>query len=258
MQDNCDAAWWRLFGCLSFAGLVTLAVFVAWPSIDLKAAALFHHRGHFDLWRTDMLILRDLYMLVFAGLCVIAGLGAAGAMLYPGRTVRLRLWLYAVLVPVIGPGLLANLVFKEHWGRARPVQLEMFGGDKSFSLPFQFGDQCSANCSFVSGEGASAAAIAVVLIGLFGHRFAGKSGHTMLWSGAGLWLLGGAMIRMVPGKHFLSDSLFAFIITGMVGLLLYRWLDIGRLRREVTFGAYLSAALVLPRRIIPGWHSDTA
>jgi len=32
---------------------------------------------------------------------------------------------------IIGPGLLVNTVFKEHWGRARPSQVEEFGGQQT-------------------------------------------------------------------------------------------------------------------------------
>ena len=41
------------------------------------------------------------------------------------------------LVPIVsfimGPGILVNSVFKDHWGRARPVTVEQFGGDLVFS-----------------------------------------------------------------------------------------------------------------------------
>ena len=41
-----------------------------------------------------------------------------------------------ILGPIIGCGIIANLYFKDTWGRARPVHIEEFGGDKIFTPPF--------------------------------------------------------------------------------------------------------------------------
>ena len=44
---------------------------------------------------------------------------------------RIRLVLLGfVLGPVIGCGLIANMYFKDTWGRARPINIQEFGGDK--------------------------------------------------------------------------------------------------------------------------------
>ena len=42
--------------------------------------------------------------------------------------------------PLIGCGLIANLYFKDTWGRARPVQIIEFNGDKKYSPPFKISD----------------------------------------------------------------------------------------------------------------------
>ena len=52
--------------------------------------------------------------------------------------------------------LLVNALLKDHWGRARPNETTLFGGDGAFSGPFVIAGQCARNCSFVSGEGAGA------------------------------------------------------------------------------------------------------
>jgi membrane-associated phospholipid phosphatase len=103
--------------------------------------------------------------------------------------------------------LLVDATLKEHSGRARPVRVEQFGGTRQFTPAFIPADQCKANCSFVSGHVATAAFIMA-----FG------------WLGAPVvrrrWLLASigfaatlALARMLPGGHFLSDTVFAWFAT---------------------------------------------
>src|SRR6185369_4203205 len=40
--------------------------------------------------------------------------------------------LFCLLLLALGPGLLVNVCFKDHWGRPRPRQMQLFGGDRSF------------------------------------------------------------------------------------------------------------------------------
>ena len=47
-----------------------------------------------------------------------------------------------IVGPVIGCGLIANLYFKDTWGRARPINIHEFGGDKLYTQPFIKSDQC--------------------------------------------------------------------------------------------------------------------
>ena len=56
-----------------------------------------------------------------------------------------------VVGPTLGCGIIANLYFKDTWGRARPVHIEEFGG-KNFYTSFFKSDQCEKNCSWISGK----------------------------------------------------------------------------------------------------------
>ena len=58
--------------------------------------------------------------------------------------------------PIIGCGLIANLYFKDTWGRARPVHIEEFGGNKNFTGAFKKSSECQRNCSWISGETSAA------------------------------------------------------------------------------------------------------
>ena len=55
------------------------------------------------------------------------------------------------------------LILKDHWGRPRPVMIDVFGGDQPYVAVWQITDFCSSNCSFVAGEASSAIWLAVAL-----------------------------------------------------------------------------------------------
>ena len=120
----------------------------------------------------------------------------------------------------IGPGLLVNEVFKAESGRARPATVQQFEGTRQFTPAFEPSDQCSSNCSFVSGHAA---------MGFFFLAFAWvlRDRRWLYW-GAAIGLLVG-LGRMMQGAHFLSDVLFGYPVVYLTALLLARPL-LGRWR----------------------------
>ncbi len=128
-----------------------------------------------------------------------------------------RLTVFALLVLIVGPGLIVNVIFKEHWDRARPRNVVEFEGDRDFSPAWVISDQCESNCSFVSGH-ASMGFYAMIL----GWLLASRS-----------WLLAGiifgflmSMVRIIQGGHFLSDVLLAGFIVYFVIVFFARYLKI--------------------------------
>lgn len=246
-----DLTYWRLLAVTALAGFALLATFVTAPELDLIVAARFFDGAGFGLWAEEVALGRRVYTAVFWALCVVAALGLAQRLALRRHTnTPLRVWLFAAAVPALGPGLLVNAVLKENWGRARPDALSLFGGEARFALPFEMSHECASNCSFASGEGSSAAAVLVVLVGLFGHRLSGWVFRPLLVIlGAG-WLTGVALLRMIPGKHFLSDTLFAFILVALIGLLLYALLGIANQRQRTSLRGMLSDLVALPRVLL--------
>ena len=57
-----------------------------------------------------------------------------------------------LLTLVLAPGVVANLVFKEHWSRPRPIDVTEFGGSEHFRPWWDPRGDCPKNCSFVAGE----------------------------------------------------------------------------------------------------------
>jgi len=106
---------------------------------------------------------------------------------------------------IIGPGLLVNTLFKDNWGRARPSQVEEFGGTKQFTRAALPADQCAKNCSFVSGHAS---------VGFFFLAFAYVwPRRRILWLASGTALgLGIGLVRIMQGGHFFSDVIFCGIV----------------------------------------------
>lgn len=246
-----DTTYWRLLALTSLAGFALLATFVAAPELDLMAAAAFFDGAGFGFRADEVALARRGYTAAFWVLCVLAALGLVQRLaLRRHTTTPLAIWLFAAAVPALGPGLLVNAVLKENWGRARPDALALFGGDARFTLPFEISDACMTNCSFTSGEGSSAAAVLVVVVGLFGHRLSGWVLRPLLVLAGAAWLTGAALLRMLPGKHFLSDTLFAFILVALIGFALYAMLGLGRKRAQVGVRDLLADILAGPRLAI--------
>lgn len=129
---------------------------------------------------------------------------------------------YMLLVFIVGCGIVVNGVFKEHWGRARPVQLEQFGGEQAYSPPLLATG--GEGRSFPSGH--SSVGFAFIGFWFLWRRHRPERAAVVL--GAAL-LLGGVtgLVRMAAGGHFLSDVIWsAWILLFAAWLLYYKILDI--------------------------------
>ena len=137
---------------------------------------------------------------------------------------RTKLILIGFIVgPVIGCGLIANFYFKDNWGRARPINIQEFGGEKIYTQPFIISDQCERNCSWISGEASAAFSFITGTIIL-------KSPIFFL-----LNIIFGIIVsfcRIAMGGHFLSDNIFAMIFMIYLAIL-YKYLVFLNLKRNV-------------------------
>jgi|SRR5581483_918347 len=214
----------RLPGSLWLCSIVigTLAgiVFLAFPEIDLIASRAFLvGKGTFaGQLRGSMHVLRDVFVAAF---CVSIAITLAGLVVTRSRARRwLHLtspqWLFLAICLAVGPGLVTNVILKDHWGRARPKQVVEFGGAKEFTPPLIPSDQCTSNCSFVSGEAASIF-MPFYAAGLVAPQF----GAVLLAAGT----LGGfaaGLVRMSQGAHFLSDVIFAGVFMALTAAMVHR------------------------------------
>lgn len=132
---------------------------------------------------------------------------------------RKALFILAVLA--VGPGLLANVVLKDQWGRARPRDVVELGGHMVFTPAWVISDQCARNCSFVSGEGAFTFALLAPALLVRRRR---RSWAILATVSLGLAV---SMTRMAQGAHFLSDSVIGALIVALTAVILHR-LIVGR------------------------------
>ena len=207
---------------LAVAAVVGL-VFGIWPDLDLKLAALFYDPARHGFWRSydpTYLRLRDastwLVALVAAPAVVallLKLLRPRRPLVVPGRAIVLML-----LTLALAPGVLANLLLKEHWDRPRPIDVAEFGGAEHFRPWWDPRGDCPKNCSFIAGEpsGAfwtlSAAAVVPPPWRAFAYGAALAFGAAV------------GVLRMAAGAHFFSDVVFAGVFTFLLIWLTHGWL----------------------------------
>ena len=194
-------------------GLIGLAL-VIFPGIDLGVARLFFLPGVEDPARRfafdQSALAGAIHWLAAFGPWLLA---AALLLAFLWAAVRLRpllglgsrQWLFLLLAMALGPGLMVNTVFKAGWERARPFQVEEFGGSQRFSPALVMSNQCDRNCSFVCGEAAS---------GFYLTTFAyvaRRRRREIFWGGMAAGIVAG-FVRIGQGAHFLSDVFFAGVV----------------------------------------------
>lgn len=208
-----------------------LALFIGWPALDLRASALFH-RPDQGFIGNDWALVRGVYLAVpwLGWAAAIAGALVAATHWSGPRGLGVRWWrrtMVLALMMLLGVAGLVNGVLKEHWGRARPIAVQAFGGEREFSPAGVPVDQCSRNCSFVSGHAATGFALGAV--GLLGSPRTRRR-----WARIGL--VAGLLVglgRISQGGHFLSDVLFAGLAVHACGCALrlaWLWLRVAARR----------------------------
>lgn len=128
--------------------------------------------------------------------------------------------LFFVLLMALGPGLLVNVIFKDHWGRPRPREIHQFTGPETF-LPVWSKGVSGNGYSFPSGH----ASMGFYLIAPFFVLRRKKPVQAQLFLGIGIGagLLVG-LARMIQGGHFASDIIWSGGFIYLTGMALYHLL----------------------------------
>lgn len=198
-----------------------LVFFNLFPNVDLFVAREFYRPGS-GFWLSHEVWVQFGYKVFAKGWIVALIVVLLLAWSYVPRIAQRwglnrRVLVYLLVTVLIGPGLLVHNVFKDHWGRARPVHLQEFGGNKHFTPAAVISDQCDKNCSFVSGH-----------VGIAAFLMAG------FWvTRRRPWLLAGialaayvGLVRIVMGAHFLSDVIFAVFVVHFTLRVFSPWLKL--------------------------------
>src|ERR1700727_3694308 len=141
--------------------LVVGLLFGIYPELDLKLAAWFYDAPtHTFPLKLNALaaIARDGAMVIAWGLALPAIVALIVKLVRPDRPLLMsgRAVVFLLLTLTLSAGVLTNLTFKSYWGRPRPVVVTQFNGDKEFVAWWDPRGSCVRNCSFFSGEGATA------------------------------------------------------------------------------------------------------
>ena len=202
---------------------VTLAIFLFAPWVDLATSGLFYEpdRG-FALasWPPIVLLFHAIRWIAWSTL-ILTAVGASWLLLLGRPLWRLdrKALIFLVASTAAGPGFLANALLKDHWGRARPVQIEAFGGTHHFTRAPLPAAECDRNCAFVSGH----AALAFSLVSLAFLLPPGNSRRRGIAAALGFGVLVG-LGRIAQGAHFLSDVVYAGLLAYGTTALLYWWI----------------------------------
>ncbi len=210
---------------LAIAAVVGL-VFGFRPDLDLKLAALFFDPERGGFWRAydpPFLRARDAAMWLVTLISLPAFIAPVFKLIRPDRPLVIpgRAVVLMVATLALAPGVVANLVLKEHWGRPRPIDVTQFGGDEHFRPWWDPRGDCPKNCSFVAGE-PSGAFWTLAPAAVVPPQWRALAYAAALTFGAAVGLL-----RMAAGAHFFSDVVFAgvfsFLVIWLMHGLLYRW-----------------------------------
>jgi lipid A 4'-phosphatase len=191
-----------ILGCF----LACSALLVAFSGVDIRISGLFYDDG-FRLaghgW-TEWLhqgVGNFLYLSMISVVAVYAVNRITKRSLcgIDGRTV-----VYLFLVLIVGAGLIVNVAFKDHFGRARPRDIVEFGGTERFTPAFVISSACERNCSFSSGDSSGAFfSLAFIL--------ASRRKRALAAAGVGYGILV-SVARIAAGAHFFSDTVVSFFV----------------------------------------------
>lgn len=215
------------------------ALFILLPAIDIQVSSYFFRAGegfflkHAALPQWSYTFINKIEKPLIAVL-VLACLASMTVFRHHLKKHRAPL-AFLLVTLLLGPGLAVNGLLKNHIGRARPDRVVEFGGTQKFTPPLLPASECDQNCSFVSGH--AALGFFPIVIGFAYPR------RRRLWLGLGIATGGFAgMMRVIQGKHFLSDIVFAFFVVYAVAVITYHvfhhfgWLPVNKILRPQPSG----------------------
>lgn len=214
-----------LFVALSLL-LVVAILFGLYPELDLKLAALFYdpQARSFPLKLDGWAVIARNGAMVIAWMFVVPALAALVIKLVrPDRPLLIsgRAMLFLLLTIAMSAGVLTNFTFKTYWGRPRPVQVQQFGGNLPFVAWWDPRGRCGHNCSFFSGEAATA------FWTYAPAALAPPPWRPAAYAAATVFGVATSVLRMTFGGHFFTDvtiaGLVTFLVIWLAFALIYRW-----------------------------------
>jgi lipid A 4'-phosphatase len=214
-----------LFIALGLALTIGL-LFGIFPELDLKLAALFYDSAttSFPLKRSWLAaIARDGAMWVAWAIALPALAAVVLKLVRPERPMFMpaRAAVFLLVTILLSAVVLTNLTFKSYWGRPRPVVVTQFNGPQEFVPYWDPRGTCGRNCSFFSGEGATA------FWTYAPAALTPPAWRALAYAAATLFGIVTSVLRMAFGGHFFTDvaaaGLVSFLVIWLVHGWIYRW-----------------------------------
>ena len=195
--------------------LVIGIVFGLYPELDLKLAALFFdpETKTFPLKLNSWAgVARDAAMWISWAFVLPSLVALVVKLIRPDRPLLVsgRAIVFLLVTIMLSAGILTNLTFKTYWGRPRPVVVTEFDGDQQFVAWWDPRGDCGRNCSFFSGEGATA------FWTLAPAALAPPAWRPLAYAGATVFGVATSGLRMAFGGHFFTDVATAGLVTFLV------------------------------------------
>jgi len=198
------------------------------PQLDLDISAAFYHRApppalfvvNAQGW---VQATRWAARLIVTLLALPAFLAVAGKLIWPQRRMLIsgRAAVFLAATIALGPGLLTNVLLKEHWSRPRPIDVRQFDGDQHFTPWWDPRGDCPDNCSFIAGEPSGA------FWTLAPAALAAPELQPLAYGAALAFGIGMGVMRIAAGAHFFSDVVFAgvfmYVLIWTAHGFIYRW-----------------------------------
>lgn len=196
-----------------------VTVLFAVTRLDVAAARVFYSPHALDHWPlAKELPWSVLYRLApwITAVLVLSGLAALALGIFRGHGDWRRHGIFLLLSVVIGPGLLVNTLFKDHWGRPRPRDIVEFGGPLHYrTAPLPGGE---GGASFPCGH------CSVGFLFAAGWWMWRRRRPVRAWGSLALGIAAGFALglgRMAAGGHFLSDVVWSALLALGVAHVLY-------------------------------------
>jgi lipid A 4'-phosphatase len=206
--------------------LVVGLLFGIFPELDLKLASVFYDAPtrSFPLKSNTLAaIARDGAMWIAWAFAIPAIISLLVKLARPDRPLLMsgRTIVFLLLTLILSAGGLTNLTFKSYWGRPRPVTVTQFNGDQAFVPWWDPRGTCARNCSFFSGEGATA------FWTYAPAALAPPAWRPLAYAAATVFGVTTSLLRMAFGGHFFTDVAIAGLVTFLVVWLahgyIFRW-----------------------------------
>ena len=219
-MENVKAKWMYFHLKLSMIIIIVVIGISYWINsigLDLEFSGRFFENGKWIIKHSQPWQFFYDYGTIPAILLSVSGLFVIILSFIKDKLIKYRkIGIFVVMTMALGPGLVVNSIFKDHWGRPRPRHVQEFNGKQQF---LEIGEKGIAGSgkSFPCGHASMGFYLITPLFFIRKSKYQ-KIGFAVLGIVMG-GLIGYA--RIIQGGHFLSDAIWAGVFVYLVDSLCF-------------------------------------